>query len=281
MFFFLSKFFAFFTKPSNLLFLLAIIGLVLMVTRYARAGRRLLVVSVILLLIFGISPLGRQLVLVLEGRFPAWDPSRGAPDGIIVLGGAIAPDVSAARGEIALSGAAERMTVVADLARRYPAAKIVFTGGTPALFGGPREADYVRALWESFGIAPDRIVLERDSRNTVENATMTKALVNPKPNERWLLVTSSWHMPRAVGVFRHAGFAVEPYPVDWISTGDELGQLGLSESFAGGLHAIDNAAHEWVGMLMYWLTGRTSELFPGPARKGGCDTASARDNCRP
>ncbi len=280
MFFFLSKFFAFFTKPSNLLFLLAIIGLVLMATRYAKAGRRILAASVILLLAFGISPLGRQLVLVLEGRFPAWDASRGAPDGIIVLGGAIAPGVSAARGEIALSGAAERMTAVADLARRYPSAKIVFTGGSPGLFGGPREADYVLPLWESFGIARNRILLERDSRNTVENATMTKALVDPKPGERWLLVTSSWHMPRAVGVFRRAGFQIEPYPVDWISTGDELGVPDLSESFAGGLHAIDNAAHEWVGMLMYWLTGRSSELFPGPARNGGCDKANSADQCR-
>ena len=278
MFFFLSKFFAFFTKPSNLLFLLALTGLVLMAMRYARAGRRILAVSVILLLAFGISPLGRQLVLVLEGRFPPWDASRGAPDGIIVLGGAISPDVSAARGEIALSGAAERMTVVADLARRFPSAKIVFTGGTPALFGGPREADYVRPLWESFGIARERILLERDSRNTVENAIMTKALLNPKPGERWLLVTSSWHMPRSVGVFRQAGFEVEPYPVDWISTGDELGRPGLSESFAGGLHAIDNAAHEWVGMLAYWLTGRSPEFFPAPAGPGGCDKAS--ENCR-
>jgi len=280
MFFFLSKFLAFFTKPSNLLFLLALAGLVLMVTRYARAGRRILVTSVILLLLFGISPLGRQLVLVLEGRFPAWDASRGAPDGVIVLGGAIAPDVSAARGEIALGGAAERMTVVADLARRYPNAKIVFTGGTPSLFGGPREADYVLPLWESFGIARNRILLERDSRNTTENATMTKALVNPKPGERWLLVTSSWHMPRAMGAFRAAGFQVEPYPVDWISTGDEIGAPDLSESFAAGLYAIDNAAHEWVGMLVYWLTGRSPEFFPAPARTGGCDKAAASDNCR-
>lgn len=279
MFFFLSKFLAFFTKPSNLLFLLALTGLVLMATRYARTGRKLLAVSVILLLVFGISPPGRQLVLVLEGRFPAWHASRGAPDGIIVLGGAIEPDVSAARGEIALSGAAERMTIVADLARRYPSAKFVFTGGSPGLFGGAREADYVLPLWESFGIARDRIVLERDSRNTAENATLTKALVNPKPGERWLLVTSSWHMPRSVGVFRKAGFEVEPYPVDWVSPG-RGGVPGLSGSFAGGLHAIDNAAHEWLGMLMYWLTGRSSELFPGPARIGGCDKTAALDNCR-
>ena len=146
----------------------------------------------------------------------------------------------------------------------------------PALFGGPREADYVRPLWESFGIARDRILLERDSRNTVENATMTKALVNPKPGERWLLVTSSWHMPRAVGVFRQAGFQVEPYPVDWISTGDELRWLGLSKSFAGGLHAIDNAAHEWVGMLVYWLTGRSSEFFPGAGANGRMRQGRAR-----
>ncbi|MES1154953.1 MAG: YdcF family protein [Pseudorhodoplanes sp.] len=279
MFFFLSKFLSFFTKPSNLLFLLTIIGLVLMATRYAKAGRRILAASVILLLAFGISPLGRQAVLVLEGRFPAWDSSRGAPDGIIVLGGAISPEVSAARGEIALSGAAERMTVVADLARRYPSAKIVFTGGNAGLFGGVREADYVLPLWESFGIPRNRILLERDSRNTVENATMTKALVNPKPGERWLLVTSSWHMPRSGGVFRKAGFQVEPYPVDWISTG-EGGWPGLSDSFASGLNAIDNAAHEWIGMLAYWLTGRSSEFFPGPVRPGGCDNATAADNCR-
>ncbi len=268
MFFYLSKLFAFFTRPSNVLFVLAVAGIVLMATRYARAGRRLTVASVLLLVALGLSPLGGTLLRVLENRFPAWDPARGAPDGIVVLGGAVNPDISEARGTVALGSEAERMTEIAALARRYPNARIVYTGGSARILGGPREADYAMQLWESFGIARTRILVERESRNTEENARFTRALVAPKPGERWLLVTSSYHMPRAVGVFRKAGFEVEPYPVDWVSTGRSR-IPGLAASVAWGLGAIDAAAHEWVGLLAYRLTGRTSELFPAPRPAGG------------
>jgi uncharacterized SAM-binding protein YcdF (DUF218 family) len=263
MFFALSKILAFLAKPSNVLFLLAFAGILLMATRHARAGRRLATVSVLLLLALGLSPLGAWSVRVLENRFPAWDASRGAPDGIIVLGGSIGPEVSAARRQISMGASTERLTIIPELARRYPNAKIVFTGGSARLLGGPREADYVTALMETFGLPRDRVLIERDARNTQENATLTRAMVDPKPGERWLLVTSSWHMPRAVGAFRKAGFEIEPYPVDWITTGETLWP-GFPNSFVNGLGAIDNAAHEWVGMLAYWLTGRSSEFFPGP-----------------
>ena len=263
MFFALSKIFGFLTQPSNLLFLAAFAGLLLMATRYARAGRRLAVASVLVMIALGLSPLGAWSVRVLENRFPAWDPSRGAPDGIVILGGSISPEVSAARGETSMGASAERLTVIPELARRYPKARIVFTGGNPNLFGGPPEADYVTLLLESFGLPAGRVLIENRARNTEENATLTKALVNPKPGERWLLVTSSWHMPRAVGVFRKAGFAIEPHPVDWVSTGATLWP-GLPRSIATGLAGIDEASHEWIGMLAYWLSGRSSELFPGP-----------------
>jgi uncharacterized SAM-binding protein YcdF (DUF218 family) len=278
MFFYLSKLFVFFTRPSNLLFLLAFAGIALLFTRYARAGRRLLAGSVLVMMVVGISPLGGLLILALENRFPPWDPARGAPDGIIVLGGAISPEISAARDTVALGEAAERMTEIAELARRYPQARIVYSGGSSSLFGGVREADYAGRLWESFGIARERILLERESRNTAENAAFSKAMLQPKPGERWLLVTSSWHMPRAVGAFRQAGFTVEPYPVDWVSTG-KTGNPGLARSFAAGLHALDNVTHEWGGMVAYWLTGRMSELFPGP-RQPACDKAAPADTCR-
>lgn len=263
MFFYLSKTLVFFTRPSNVLFALALLGLVLLLTRYARAGRRLLAGSIIVMLILGVSPLGRAMVLPLENRFPPWDPSRGAPDGIVVLGGAVHPDISAARNVVALGDSAERMTVIAELARRYPDARIVFTGGSAGIFGGAREADYVVRLWESFGIPRERIIVERDSRTTAENAALTKKLVAPKPGERWLLVTSSYHMPRAVGVFRKAGFPVEPYPVDWLSDGEGV-RWSAPYSIAGGLASIDYASHEWVGLFAYWLSGRTSALFPAP-----------------
>ena len=263
MFFPASKILGFVTLPSNLLFALALAGMLLMRTRFVRAGRTLLVLAVLLLAVIGISPIGNALMLPLEQRFPKWDASRGAPDGIVVLGGAIGPEVSAARGEPAINEAAERVTAIAELARRYPAARLLYSGGTGNLFGGPSEADFVTPLLESFGIARERILLENRSRNTAENALFSKALANPKPGERWLVVTSAYHMPRAMGIFRDAGFTVEAYPVDWRTRGPKDLQAPF-RSFADGLARTDTAAHEWVGLFFYWVTGRSAQLFPAP-----------------
>src|SRR6476661_6578273 len=108
MFFLLAKTLGFFALPSNLLISLGLTGLVLMATRFARAGRKLAVAALLLLAIAGLSPLGNALILPLEERFPPWDASRGAPAGIISLGGAFDTVVSAARHEVALNEAAER-----------------------------------------------------------------------------------------------------------------------------------------------------------------------------
>jgi uncharacterized SAM-binding protein YcdF (DUF218 family) len=211
-----------------------------------------------------VIPLGNAMLLPIENRFPHWDASRGAPDGVIVLGGVINSDISAARGEISVGDAAERVLVIAELARRYPTARIAFSGGNGELDSRAlAEADFVEQLFQSFGISHGRILLERDSRDTAENARYAKRSVNPKPGERWLLVTSAAHMPRAVGAFRMVGFPVAAYPVDWQTRGWE-DLWSLPGSLSGGFAAADAAAHEWVGLLIYWLIGRTSELFPGP-----------------
>src|SRR5712664_539605 len=133
MFFLLSKILGFFALPSNLAATIVAIGVALLFTRWRVAGRRLAALGVVLLLVAGFSPLGNALIFPLEERFPPWDAARGAPDGIIVLGGAISPDVSAARDEVALNEAAERLTVAVALARRYPQARIIYSGGSAAL----------------------------------------------------------------------------------------------------------------------------------------------------
>jgi uncharacterized SAM-binding protein YcdF (DUF218 family) len=264
MFFALSKTGGFFALPSNLMILLALVGVVLMGTRLASWGRRITVAAVLLLAIAGLSPLGNALVRPLEQRFPPWTAGTGEPTGIVVLGGAIYPGISTQRGTPQLNEAAERMTVIADLARRFPNARIAFSGGSGTLLGDhPNEAPFALSLLQSFGIPAGRIELENASRNTFENATMTKALVRPEPGQRWLLVTSALHMPRAVGCFRRAGFAVEPYPVDW-RTGSAADLLSPSEALSAGLGMTDVAMREWVGLLVYWITGRTSALFPAP-----------------
>jgi uncharacterized SAM-binding protein YcdF (DUF218 family) len=265
MFFVVSKIFGFFATPSNLVMSIGIVGLLLLPTRFARAGRRLAFASLIALAILGLSPLGNALILPLEDRFPAWNAADGAPAGIVVLGGSLSPHVSAARNEVALNEAAERLTVAAELALRYPHARIVFSGGSGALiFGEGAEAEFAVRVFESFGIPRSRVTLEDRSRNTLENAILSKDLARPEPGERWLLVTSAYHMPRAIGIFRKAGFAVEPYPVDWRTSGNE-DALRPFPTVGEGLRRTDTAVREWVGLAAYWLTGQSSSFFPAPA----------------
>jgi uncharacterized SAM-binding protein YcdF (DUF218 family) len=264
MFFILSKTVGFFAYPSNAFVLLGLLGLVLLATRRRRVGVWLIAASLVLLAIGGWSPLGNALILPLEQRFPSWDASRGPPYGIIVLGGGIVPEVSATRGEPQVNEAAERVLTFATLARRYPEARLVYSGGSGALISNEaKEADQAVKLLERLGIARARIEIERRSRNTVENAMFTKALVQPKPGERWLLITSASHMPRAIGIFRKVGFPVEPYPVDW-RTGGEGDAFRPFDRISRGLPRLDVATREWVGLIVYWLAGKTSELFPGP-----------------
>jgi uncharacterized SAM-binding protein YcdF (DUF218 family) len=264
MFFFLAKTIGFFSAPSNVLMSLALLGIILMATWFSRAGRRIAVTAVILLAIAGWSPFGNAIILPLEERFPPWDASRGAPAGIIALGGALDTVVSPVRGEVALNEAAERMTAVAELARRFPQARIVFSGGSGRIiFDGVSEASLAARLFESFGIAKERITLEDKSRDTLENARFTKALLAPKAGERWLLVTSAHHMPRSVGLFRSEGFVVEAFPVDYRTRG-AIDMLRAFSTLGDGLRRTDTAMREWTGLVVYWASGRTAELFPGP-----------------
>jgi uncharacterized SAM-binding protein YcdF (DUF218 family) len=264
MFFVLSKTAAFLVIPSNILIGLGVIGIVLMVTRFKRAGRCLVLASLVLLGVLGFSPLGIMLSHKLESRFPPWDPARGAPDGIVVLGGAISPGLSRDYGDTMVNGDAGRVIALVKLALAYPNARIIFSSGDASLMAnGLAEADFLYPLLDNFGIARERVTLEPRSRNTAENAVFSKELAKPKPGERWLLVTSAQHMPRAVGCFRQAGFPVEAYPTAW-RTGKRPGYY-LRAVLSNGLSQIDYATYEWIGLIAYWLTGKTGELLPGPA----------------
>ena len=164
MFFVLSKTLGLFTVPSNLTMALGLIGIVLLFTRFRRLASWLIVTSLVLIAFAGYSPIGRILLLPLEERFPRWDASRGAPDGIVVLGGAIDPEISLARGGTALNRSAERITATAELARRYPDARIVFAGGTSSLdANAPLEAPVAVKALVALGVAHDRIKIGRAS----------------------------------------------------------------------------------------------------------------------
>ena len=261
MFFPLSKTVAFLLLPSNFLILLGLFGVILMAARRKRAGLSLVLTSIVLLAIAGWWPTGSFLTHSLESRFPAWKATR-PPDGIVILGGAINSRLSREYSEAVLGDNGDRILAMARLARAYPSTRIIYSGGDASLRGNRSpEANFVAPLLEGLGIPSDRVMLESRSRNTAENAAFTKELVKPKPGELWLLVTSAQHMPRAIGCFRRVGFPVEAYPVGW-RTGRDY--LSVPLTFGDALARFDSATHDWFGLFVYWMTGRTSEFLPSP-----------------
>lgn len=281
MFFYLAKAVWFLLQPSTLIALLIGYGAILIWTGWARWGRRFVSIGAILLLVAGLSPLGNALILPLEDRFPRADLEIPPPPaGFIILGGAEDRLVGTARKAPALNEAAERMVEAAMLAKRFPDAKIAFSGGDAGvLYQTGNEAEGAETLLTALGVTRDRLILEAKSRDTYENAVLLKDELTERgelgPGKRWVLITSAYHMPRAIGAFRHAGFEVEAWPVDY-RTRSRADLTRPFDKVSEGLRRVDVASREWAGLLAYWLTGRTDTLFPAPRSVNVADCDLAR-----
>jgi uncharacterized SAM-binding protein YcdF (DUF218 family) len=279
MFYYAAKIISFLILPSNTALVLGLIGLFASFTRrFRRFGHFLLGFAILAFAVMGLSPLGNLMIQPLEERFPApafasqadtTSANANLPKiaGIIVLGGSVDTYISTARHQTALNDSAERMTAAAGLSRQFPDAKIIFTGGVGSLAGQFRgdisEADASRTLFRSFGIPDDRMIFENRSRDTYENAQFTYQLLKPQPGQAYLLVTSGYHMPRSMGLFRKAGFDVMAYPVNYRTAGAQDAMQPFY-TMSDGLHQCNIAAREWIGLLAYWLSGRIDEILPKP-----------------
>lgn len=260
--FILSKIFWYVATPGNFFLIVAFAGTVRLAFTHRRRGLGLVLVGVGGLALITVLPISSWAIAPLENRFP--HPVLPEQiDGIVVLGGGVNPTIAAARHQISVPEASERLFEAASLARRYPTARIIVSGGEAAIVPkGLSEADAMRNVLIEAGVDPARVETEGTSRNTYENAVDTRQLAQPKPDEKWLLITSGWHMPRAVGCFRNVGWAVVPYPVDYRTT-EKIGLLTNLVMVKEFLR-LDLAAKEWIGLFVYRLLGRTDQFFPGP-----------------
>ena len=209
------------------------------------------------LVMLSILPLGDLLLQPIERTYPA-QPALDRVDGIIVLGGGEDARASAYWGQIQLNDGAERYTATLELAQRFPEARLLFTGGSGALrdLAGAEVSEGAMAerFFLGLGVAPERLLIEDRSRNTAENARLSLALANPDPNEAWVLVTSAFHMPRAMQSFDAAGWAgVTPWPVDY-RTAAFTDRIGWN--LTRNLGVLSIAIRELVGQLAYRLSGR-------------------------
>ncbi len=262
MFFIASKVLAFAVTPSNVIGIVALLGVLALFLRRDQLGKSLLAASALMFAIGAWSPLGPTLLGVLENRFstPQID---GRIDGIITLGGAINTHITQARQSATVTDAGERVTETAKLAFRFPEAKIILSGGSDHLVSaeGVTESAVARDILTAIGVDPSRISIEERSRNTCENAIESRKLASPSAGSRWVLVTSASHMPRSMACFRRAGFEVIPYPVDFRTEGP-ADYVRPVRKASEGLAALDLAAHEWTGLISYRLFGLTDELLP-------------------
>jgi uncharacterized SAM-binding protein YcdF (DUF218 family) len=263
MFFDLSKFLIHLERPGDLLLLLLTVGAGLAWSvRYRRAGIMLVLGVTLIFLFIAAFPVGSWVAAPLENRFPRPRSLPAHIDGLIVLGGAIDPGVTAIRKIPTLGGDADRMTEFVRLAKLHPEARLVFSGGSGlgAVPPDQTEASAARLFFREQGLDVTHMVFEARSRDTYENVLFTKPVVKPHPGEVWVLVASAEDVPRSVGVFRKQGWPVIAMPVAYKS--DYLG----GGSFAANLNRLDNAVHEWLGLIAYRMTGRTDVLFPSPGR---------------
>lgn len=260
-FFIASKIFWALVQPLSLVLLLTLIGWVLVLLGRRRLGLTAGALGLVALVVSGFTSFGYALIGPLEDRFvrPATMPESVST--IVMLGGATAGRVSTARLVPELNEAGDRMTATLYLARLYPEAKILISGGTGLLVAdGESEAETGRRFFTEQGIAPERLLLEGASRNTDENAALTKQLLGADTGTI-VLVTSAFHMPRSVGLFRKEGMEVVPWPTDYRSAGQE----GFGIDMANPVTNIETttvAVKEWIGLFAYHWTGRIADLLP-------------------
>ncbi|MBI2234846.1 MAG: YdcF family protein [Micavibrio aeruginosavorus] len=255
MFFPLSKIVWALLAPANLLFLLLLLA-VLLGMKWRSAGQVMLVAAFSFYVVLGVMPVGPDLLYSLERYSARPVPMPEKVDGIIVLGGGVETRASVISGQPEFNDGAERILSGLTLARAYPNAILVFSGGSSKLIDNEhKESESITTLLENIGFPDDNIVYENESRNTYENIRNTKDMVMPQPGETWLMVTSAFHMQRSMAVAKKLGWDVLPYPVDYRSPGryllwperfdllDNMNQAGL-------------ALREVVGTLAYMNTGK-------------------------
>jgi len=262
--------FVYFTKivwallsPLSLTLILSALGLLLVALGFRRLGLMSGTFGLLILAIATCTNIGEVLIAPLEDRFPRpQEPAR--IDGIIVLGGGMDQAVNTVRKGWELKYSGDRFVEALRLALKHPEAKLLLSGGVAVTYEGQEaEAEAAARFYEAFGIPKDRLILESGSRNTEENAQLSKQAANPAPGQTWLLVTSAFHMPRSMALFRRAGFDVIPWPADYMSAGTSGFGITLGDA-SDKLVTTNLAVREWAGLLGYWLAGKIDAPFPAP-----------------
>ena len=264
MFFLASKILWLVIQPLSLIFLLILAGLLAGWRGWRRTGMTLSALALLVLGLLAFTTLGNLMIAPLEDRFTRPTSPPAEVGGIVVLGGGFGGVVSGARNIEELRESGDRFVEALRLARFYPEARIIVSGGVGNPFqDSESDAEIARRFYAGFGLPPERLILEGESRNTDENVAFSRGLLADMAGKPVLLITSAFHMPRAMGLFRQAGLEPVPWPVDYRSIPEPSFGLELAEP-AFNINTASVAIKEWVGLFAYYLSHRIATPFPGP-----------------
>ncbi len=254
MFFYLSKIFWIVIQPLNLILILFIISAICLKLQFLGVAKLTSYVAIAGIILLGFTQLPDLALKSLENKYPVPELIN-EPYGIIVLGGGISAKRDSSAASYELNEAADRLTVALGIKREYPNAKMIFTGGNNTLLGrGKLEADAARAMVEDLYGDDLGIIFESNARTTAENASETKKLLETELHREWLLVTSAYHMPRAMAVFVKADFKVKAYPADFVSSPFRFPYI--STSAVNQFRKMNLYLKEIIGYIGYQLSGR-------------------------
>ena len=181
-------------------------------------------------------------------------------DGIVILAGATNPYLTKEHKQLNFNDSIERLTESIFLINKYPNAKVIFAGGTGSIsFSELDHATVAKKFFENMGINSDKIIFERKSRNTYENLLFAKEIAKPNLNEKWLLITSAFHLRRSLAIAEKLEWNFIPYATDFNKPKNFT--LDFSFDLFSNIFQLQKASHEWIGIISYYLMGRSSRVF--------------------
>jgi uncharacterized SAM-binding protein YcdF (DUF218 family) len=253
MFFYLSKLFAFLFSPLVWVFILFLYSFK---TKKEGRAKKLRITALIILYVCSNA-------FIVDECFRAWEPVTPDHDlantkyeGAIVLGGI--GDIDLRLKKINFSGSSDRLFQTLPLYYKGRIKHIIFTGGSGSIeFPEKREGLFVKKYLESIHVPDSALIIESQSKNTYENAVFTKKILDSlQISGNFLLVTSAYHMPRALAIFKKAGYKnITPYTTNRSSGIRRFSFDHLFIPNPGALFALEFLIHEWIGFITYKLKG--------------------------
>mgnify|MGYP001416729970 FL=1 len=258
--FYLSKILWLIVNPFNIFIFITLFTMFLYFINFRRLSLIIYLINFIFIALISFLPIGSYLTYIIEKEFHTNTKFPEQVDGILILGGATNPLLFKEFDQISLNGSAERLVESVMIIRKFEKAKVIFSGGSGIVNRSDLGHSQVAKLfYKKIGVDINKIFFEDKSRNTYENIIYSKKIAKPKKNENWLLITSAFHMKRALLIAEKNNWKLIPYAVDFKNVKEfkvipNLNLLSNLNSFQSGLH-------EWLGLVSYYLMGRTDKFL--------------------